>query len=275
MYRTKLGASFAPCLPRMVDALICGVPMPFSAHPGFAPCSGAGLLQDIMRSKHGGLSIIEGLGGHCPAEAGAEWTPKRHSPNVRLCCPQGGVPEILKEMRAAYRRRIKTSRRKWGDVVIEHFTGRDFSPEDYSLYLRLADKARVKREFLPAGFFREMPLEHIYIGARVGKERIGWVLLVADGRKLYFLFAGLGPQNKAYDTYKNLIWEMVQYACDQGYHSIDLGTGAETAKARLGGEMEEIFSLVTHKSRLINHVLKRFPFFEYRARYTQPNVFRE
>lgn len=272
IYSTKLSFCLGPlCFSSPV--YICGIPMVYGSQAGFVPESCIADAAEAMDSIKPGFQIIIGL--RQPMGYVKGWSWKRHLITVDIKNNWENFPQYMEAMRSDYRKQIAASRKKWKDVKIELKKGGDFTIRDYELFMDLHRSTKDKSNPLSMEFFRQIPIEHIYIKANHNGIELGWALLIPDDRILHLLFLGYDiPRNNKYDTYLNLLIESIKYTIENKYVSLKMGQTAELIKMRTGGTPSERYMLVRHTNPIINQIIKKTDIFNMRKYYQPLHVFK-
>ena len=145
----------------------------------------------------------------------------------------------------------------------------------YKLYEQVYEKSRIRVEKLTPEFFRGEFFEIFVLEDGEGVR--GFVQLLANGDELVFEFVGLdySVQSK-YDTYLAMLLEIIRYAIEHGFKTVDFGQTADDTKLKLGSEYIYLYAYLNHKNRLLNAVCKKLAHrLEYRPVTEKFDVFKK
>lgn len=227
-YRLKLDIFTYSFFSWKIPVTIMGIPCSvakegYSVFPGYEKH----LLAYFQKKK--GARLILNSPHHLPAKGG------NTLPTCKMKIEWLGFEEYLNALRSPYRYRVKKALSKWQDIKVEFPEPRAFDLEFYKLYEEVFANSEAKLEKLKIDFFKKLPLNSIIISASQGEEKLGFVQLIKNGTELIFLFIGFNHSlNKAYDIYLNLLLEIIRFALDNGFKTIDFGQTAEETKLKLG-----------------------------------------
>lgn len=184
--------------------------------------------------------------------------------------------EYMDSLRSNYRYRFRKALKKAAPLKLRYLnSGEEFTDEMYKLYEQVYDKSRIRVEKLTPEFFRGEFFE-IFVLEDDEAAR-GFVQLLANGDELVFEFVGLdySVQSK-YDTYLAMLLEIVRYAIEHGFKTVDFGQTADDTKLKLGSEYIYLYAFLHHKNRLINAICKKLaPKLEYRPVTEKFDVFKK
>lgn len=183
----------------------------------------------------------------------------------------------LESLRSHYRYRLIKARDKLTSVKIELLPAEQFDPEMYRQYEHVYSRSRAKLEKQQFDFFRLMPLPARIIKASHRGRLTGFVLVVENGEELIFLFTGFDYQlNSRFDTYLNLLLEILSYGVANGFKAIEFGQTAEETKMKLGCELSRRMMYVHHSNPVLNALAnKSINLFSYRLPHYHFNVFKQ
>ena len=185
--------------------------------------------------------------------------------------------DYLGSLRAPYRRRIRLLSSSFLAVRKKQMACSCFDGQMYRQYLEVLKRSKGKLETLTIGFFQHLPPEFHLTALFYDEILIGWYITVSFRGKLYFFLGGLDyTRNRKFNTYFNILTEIVKEGIEKRATWIDLGQTAEIPKLRLGGKPVEKYMLGTHSNRFIRLCLKAGKnFLEYRFKWNENHVFKE
>ena len=254
-----------------VPIRMIGIPVSVAA-PGVICREGAweDVLEYIRRLP--GCTVVLNLPHELP---GSDLPAGITLPDCRMDLPWNSFDEYLTALRSPYRRRLLQAMERWQNVVIDELAdNRVFDQELYQLYLDVYNNSKYKLECLDIEFFRSFPSRILRFS--VQGRAIAFIQLMDNGDELFFLFGGfIKEENRIYDTYLNILLEIIRQGIQGGYRSIDMGQTAEMSKTKLGCRMSRRWMYIRHRNHLINLILKKgIGFFSYREPDTSYHVFR-
>lgn len=200
-----------------------------------------------------------------------------------LTCPKcvlkirwSSFDEYMDSLRSNYRYRFRKALKKAAPLKLRYLnSGEEFTDEMYKLYEQVYDKSRIRVEKLTPEFFRG-EFFRIFV-LEDGEGVRGFVQLLANGGELVFEFVGLdySVQSK-YDTYLAMLLEIIRYAVEHGFKTVDFGQTADDTKLKLGSEYIYLYAYLNHKNRLLNAVCKKLAHrLEYRPVTEKFDVFKK
>ncbi|MGI6224975.1 MAG: GNAT family N-acetyltransferase [Peptococcales bacterium] len=197
-------------------------------------------------------------------------------PTCKLTIQWSSFGEYLESLRSSYRYRIKKAQEKWQNVQVNFIKPDAFDKSLYELYEEVFNNSQAKLEKLNLDFFREISLPSVIIKARVEEETLGFVQLVTNGPELIFLFTGFNHQlNRKFDVYLNLLLEIIQFAIENKFTTLDLGQTSEETKLKLGSQLVRKTMYVSHSTLLLDKLVNKYiKFFSYQVPEYQFHVFK-
>lgn len=182
----------------------------------------------------------------------------------------------LASLRSHYRYRWQKAIKKWSDVTVEILEPSCFTKEMYTLYENVYNRSSFKLEKLSINFFQKLPLPAKLISARHNDTLLGFAVIVENTEELLFLFTGFDYSLVAhFDTYHNLLLEIVRYGISHKFQVIDFGQTAEDSKLKLGSNMHNKYLYVHHSNPVVNTIVRQVKgILSYKAPQHQYNVFK-
>lgn len=253
-------------------AAFCSLPMPYHSEEGFSPVDSVKAITTLMDELWPGLQLIVGLKRRGENVRGWSW--KRQLVTVSQSLNHKSFDDYTRAMRSRYRNKLIARRRKWEDVEISSHDGQNFDTKEYGLYIDLLKNVKYPTEVMSYDFFREMPVPHIFLKAQHQNIALAWALLIPFGKELYMLFCGINRKHRnQYDSYHNILCEVVKYGIEKGYNKIHYGQTAEVAKIEIGGVPEERYMLMRHTNPQINRLIAKTHIFGNRMNNPVQRVF--
>jgi hypothetical protein len=250
---------------------IVGVPCSVS-RCGFAPSDAWRLLGDWLPTTKGVTVALNCHESVTFKEAVCNWT----LPSCRLNICWANISDYKNSLRSGYRRRLNKALTAWNEVEVNQLsTGLKFDETLYNLYAQVYERSEFKLERLGIDFFRQFP-STIHV-CRVQGKAIAFFQTVDYGSELIFLLGGMDyAQRDRYDIYFNLLFEIIRYAINHGYTSVDLGQTAEETKMRFGCTLLPKRFVASHSNRLIKGLAQRFSdVLGYSLSLPEYNIFKE
>lgn len=229
-------------LPVRIMGIPCSVSKPgFVVLPGFE----SNLLSHFQTQK--GAKLILNSDIILPGPQGVTL------PTCKLPIGYSSLDDFLQSMRSPYRYRWKKAQKKWIGVEVAHLPLHKFDEELYRLYEQVYQESKAKLEKLSLKFFSGLPLPARLIRASFLGKSLGFAIVIENERELIFLFTGFdhGLQAK-FDTYLNLLLEIVKHGVEGGFSIIDLGQTAEETKLKLGARLHPKSMYLSHSNPVIN-----------------------
>ena len=164
--------------------------------------------------------------------------------------------EILK---SRYRRRIKILSIPFKNIISRSGYCSSFNDSMYAQYLEVLDHSKGKLEILTHDFFKNLPPNFVLTAFYSNEELIGWYITSSFNSKFYFFMGGICYNlNSKYNTYFNILLEVLKEGIEFGASVIDLGQTAEIPKSRLGGIISEKYMLMYHSNIIVRRLLSIF-----------------
>jgi hypothetical protein len=185
--------------------------------------------------------------------------------------------DYLGSIRAPYRRRIRLLITSGGTLEKKQIPCASFSEKMYRQYLEVLKQSKGKLETLTMDFFQHLPPEFRLAVLHQQEIPAGWFITVHFREKHYFFLGGIDyAKNSTFNTYFNILTEIIREGIEMCASVIDLGQTAEIPKLRTGGKLHEKFMLGTHSNPVFRVLLKSGKrFLEYSAKYDDAHVFKE
>lgn len=197
-------------------------------------------------------------------------------PTVLLDLPFSDFDEYLATMRAGYRRRVRKVMERSAALRVELWT--DFTPlvpELARLWRLVYERAdEVKREILAEPFFAAAAsLDELRILAlkREDGSLASYALLLEDRPRLHFLYTGFEESaGRDEGAYFRLLYEIVRYAIEDGFTSVNLGITTLEPKMDLGGEPVDLYGWIRHRNPVLHKAFARLATGPFAPRVPQP-----
>jgi hypothetical protein len=253
---------------------IAGIPSSVSASgiigsPDYLPQ----IIRD-MKTREKGLLLFLNLAFKIEAE---NMVIGKTLPTIILTSHFRSWEDYLGAMKANYRRRVRQLSLPFSEIQMKQFACSQFDGRMYTLYLEVLKRSKGKLETLSLEFFRNLPSNfHLTAYYNAGKL-IGWYISTSFNEKFYFFLGGVDyHENRTFNTYFNILFDVVREGIEKGASVIDLGQTAEIPKLRLGGRLVEKTMAGYHSNRIMRSVMKAGKsLLEYSAVVKEPQVFKE
>jgi hypothetical protein len=253
---------------------IAGIPCSVSASGLFGNRIFFGqLLKCIVFSEKG---FLLALNVESPVEKGMIVS-GRTLPTIVLTNRFSSWDDYLASLRAPYRRRIRLFSSSFGVVRKKHLACSSFDETMYRQYLEVLRRSKGKLETLTMNFFQQLPPEFRLTALYHDEIPAGWYITVTFREKLYFFLGGVDyTLNRSFNTYFNILAEIIKEGIEKKVSLTDLGQTAEIPKLKLGGKLVEKNMLATHSNGFIRHCLNAGKsFLEYRSKWSEFHVLKE
>jgi hypothetical protein len=135
--------------------------------------------------------------------------------------------DYLGSLRAPYRRRIRLLSSSFGAIRKKQMACSGFDDKMYSQYLEVLRQSKGKLETLTMDFFKHLPPEFRLTALYHGESLTGWYITVSFREKLYFFLGGVDyTMNRQFNTYFNILTEIIKEGIEKRVSLIDLGQTA-------------------------------------------------
>ena len=164
--------------------------------------------------------------------------------------------DYLDSLRSDYRRRFSRISAAFSGVRTVAGDCSLYSEDMQLLYLEVLAHTKGKLETLSSAFFRNLP-QAFRLTAYYEQERLlGWYISTAYQDRFYFFLGGFDYQaNPKYQTYFNLLYELLREGLEDRCAVLDFGQTAEVPKLRLGAKISPKWMLGYHSNFLIRKLL--------------------
>ena len=260
------------------------IPSPFQMNIAGIPCSvsAGGLIgnKEIfpqllaqIKEHEKGLLVVLNLDSNSMVE---HMINGRTLPTVLWRNTFGSWENYIHSLKAAYRRRIIHLSRPFLAITTCRSTCERFDSGMYQQYLEVLKRSKGKLETLSQEFFQNLPSNFCLTTFYLRDKLIGWYITTIFGEKFYFFLGGIDyTQNRQYNTYFNMLLNVVKDGIENKVSAIDLGQTAEIPKLRLGGILSEKYMLGYHSNRAMRMILKAGQsLLEYSTVVDEPHVFK-
>lgn len=165
--------------------------------------------------------------------------------------------EYVASLRSDYRSRMKKILKRSEALRLRFIDGAtEFGEEAYRLYRNVLDRSDAKIETLSREYFTGGNFK-IFVAELDGKT-VGFTQLLENGSELIFEFVGLDYScNREYKVYHRMLAEIIRYAVEHGFETVDFGQTADDAKLKLGARYTYLYAWLRHSCPLINFFCKR------------------
>ena len=173
--------------------------------------------------------------------------------------------DYLGSLRSGYRRQIKKSLQvaRQADLQVRRFEGvSQHADLLFRLYEQVIDRAAHRLERLNLTFFENLAKNfddrcRVILIERRGQPLASAIVLLAP-RVATFLLAGLDYEtHQQYQTYQNLVIEVVREAIRSGAERLEMGQTSYALKSRLGAEIVPRYLYYRHRQSLGHAMFRR------------------
>ncbi|MDA3862572.1 MAG: hypothetical protein PF689_01745 [Deltaproteobacteria bacterium] len=178
-------------------------------------------------------------------------------------------------LRSNYRRRLQQLQSSFGGIRRKESSCKVFGSEHYNQYLQVYNRSDAKLEQLSLQFFSNLGASFRLVSFYQEEQLLGWHIYLAWQDELNFFLGGLDYQfNHKYNTYFNLINDLLQVHAGLSTSRLILGQTAEEPKLRAGSQIIPKYMTLYHRSKLIRFVAgKLAPYLEYNFDFKEHHVF--
>jgi len=241
------------------------VKSPFTMHIVGVPCSVSSsgiigdeklfptLFEEIEKQKKGMLLMLN-LDNKMP---GAGILSGRTLPSMLFTSTFPSYAEYLSNIRSHYRRRLFQISKAFIGVEKRQMHCQDFTSEMHAQYLEVLKRSKGKLETLPLDFFQKLPPIFILTAYFINTQMLGWKITLYFENKYYFFLGGIDYHaRERFNTYFNLLLDVLKEGIKSKAGVIDFGQTAEVPKMRLGCTPDEKTMLAYHSNPLFRELLK-------------------
>lgn len=164
--------------------------------------------------------------------------------------------DYLAALRSDYRRRFSRISADFSGVRSVVGDCSLYSEDMHRLYLDVLAHTKGKLETLSSAFFRELPPAFKLTAYYERESLLGWYISTSYQDKFYFFLGGFDYKaNPKYQTYFNLLYELLREGIEQHSAVLDFGQTAEVPKLRLGGKISPKWMLGYHSNFLFRKLM--------------------
>ncbi|WP_137128465.1 GNAT family N-acetyltransferase [Roseomonas sp. HF4] len=307
--RVGLDALAAPGLRRAIGAArrawpgflelpvaFCGLPVSFGQSClRFGPAADRVAILDALAGAMAEFAQEKGAGLLCMKEFTAAeckdldalqqqgFLRQPSLPSCEMALPWGNWPDLLRAMRAGYRRqvladiqamrRLGISVRVCDDIALH-------APTLHRLYDRVLDRTEHRLERIPLAFFEKLRPGLGAAASALLFEQEGCIVAAATllhgGTRLTFLLSGVDRSLEALPgIHPMIVSGVLAEAVRRGANTLELGQAAYGAKLRFGARLSPRFFYLLHRGRVAHRLLgTAAPALFPERRWCERNVFR-
>ena len=241
------------------------IPSPFRMNIAGIPCSvsASGIIgnPDYLHQIIGHIKIREkGMLLFLNLASGLveeKMIPGKTLPTIILTNHFRSWEDYLLAMRANYRRRFRQLSLPFSEIHKKQVACSCFDGRMYDQYLGVLKRSKGKLETLSMEFFQKLPSNFNLTTFYSAEKLIGWYISATFNKKFYFFLGGLDYKvNRKFNTYFNILLNVVKEGIGKRASIIDLGQTAEIPKLRLGGELVEKTMLGYHSNPMMRKLMK-------------------
>ncbi|MGM0597010.1 MAG: hypothetical protein ACQES9_08235 [Myxococcota bacterium] len=229
------------------------------------------LLQQIVKLEKGFVLALN-----------LDWKPQNPEFITGLTLPNLVVSQNFKDfsayknsLRSNYRRRLQQLQNSFARIRRQESSCKVFGSEHYNQYLQVYNHSDAKLEQLNLQFFSNLESPFRLVSFYQKDQLLGWHIYLAWQDELYFFLGGLDYQfNHKYNTYFNLINDLLEVHANLSTSRLLLGQTAEEPKLRAGSQIIPKYMALYHSSRVIRFVAAKLSsYLEYNFDFKEHHVF--
>ena len=207
-------------------------------------------------------------------------------PNMLFSIPETWKTEqdYIAALSKKYRDQYKRARKKAVDVEkrklnLEEITLHE--EEIYELYFHVAQNAPFNTFYLAKNHFRVfkeiLKDKFLFYGYFLDGKLIGFNTLIKNGDAMDTYFLGYDDSiQKEKMLYLNMLYDMIAYSINKGFHEIVFARTALEIKSSVGAKPTEVFGYIKHETKLIDRCTKTiFNYLEPKTIWQERNPFKE
>ncbi|MDO5655883.1 MAG: peptidogalycan biosysnthesis protein [Flavobacteriaceae bacterium] len=172
--------------------------------------------------------------------------------------------DYLAAMRTKYRTRAKRAFKKADGIIFRELQIEEIhrlQKKMYELYQNVLHSNRFSLYILPENFFvsmkEEMGTKFNVFGGFLEDELISFYSVIENGNQLEAGFLGYNiAEQQSRQLYLNMLYQMLEYALNNGFETVDFSRTALEIKSSVGAEPHEMFGFLKHTNPLMNRLLK-------------------
>ena len=241
------------------------VKSPFTMYIAGVPCSVSSsgiigdmklfptLLEEIKKQEKGMLLMLnlESTFSTVKLLSG------RTLPSMLFSNTFSSYANYLSKIRTHYRRRLLQISKAFKGVERKQMPCKAFTSEMHVQYLEVLKRSKGKLETLSLDFFQQLPPIFVLTAYRINTHLLGWKITLSFKEKYYFFLGGIDYNAKLkFNTYFNLLLDVLKEGIENKAVVIDFGQTAEVPKMRLGCTLDEKTMLAHHSNPLFRKLLK-------------------
>lgn len=261
------------------------IPSPFRMNIAGIPCSvsAGGIIGNTnhlhqiignIKIREKGLLLFLNLGSELVEE---KMIPGKTLPTIILTNHFHSWEDYVGTMKANYRRRIRQLSVPFSEIHKMQLACSHFDSIMYDQYRGVLKRSKGKLETLSLEFFQQLPSTFNLTAFYNSEKLIGWYISSSYKEKFYFFMGGVDYRvNRQFNTYFNILLNVVREGIEKGASIIDLGQTAEIPKLRLGGKLVEKTMGGYHSNRILRKFMEAGKsLLEYSAVLKETHVFKE
>ena len=152
--------------------------------------------------------------------------------------------------------------------------------EIYELYFHVAQNAPFNTFFLAKNHFRVfkeiLKDKFLFYGYFIDNKLIGFNTLIKNGAAMDTYFLGYDESiQKEKMLYLNMLYDMIAYSINKGFHEIVFARTALEIKSSVGAKPIEVYGFIKHETKLIDRCTKTiFNYLEPKTEWQERNPFK-
>jgi len=241
------------------------IPSPFRMNIAGIPCSvsASGIIGNPIylhqmfrhiKSQEKGLLLFLNLATEIKDE---NMISGKTLPTIILTNHFRSWEDYMGTIKANYRRRVRQLSSPFSEIQMKQSACSCFDDRMHKLYLEVLKRSSGKLETLTLDFFRNLPPNFSLTAFYNAEKLIGWYISTTFNEKFYFFLGGMDYKvNRQFNTYFNILLNVVREGIEKGASIIDLGQTAEIPKLRLGGKLVEKMMAGYHSNQIMRSLMK-------------------
>lgn len=182
-----------------------------------------------------------------------------------------------------YRDQYKRARKKAAGIEKRKLNLQEIialEDEIYELYFHVAQNAPFNTFFLAKNHFRVfkeiLKDKFLFYGYFIDNKLIGFNTLIKNGAAMDTYFLGYDESiQKEKMLYLNMLYDMIAYSINKGFHEIVFARTALEIKSSVGAKPIEVYGFIKHETKLIDRCIKAiFNYLEPKTEWQERNPFK-
>lgn len=191
--------------------------------------------------------------------------------------------DYINALSKKYRDQYKRARKKAAGIEKRKLNLQEIiahEEEIYELYFHVAQNAPFNTFFLAKNHFRVfkeiLKDKFLFYGYFIDNKLIGFNTLIKNGAAMDTYFLGYDESiQKEKMLYLNMLYDMIAYSINKGFHEIVFARTALEIKSSVGAKPVEVYGFIKHETKLIDRCIKAiFNYLEPKTEWQERNPFK-